>query len=221
MNNSTQKSIKRLSIAILIIGGITLIYTYVQMISQLWLNNFIIPITWNPDIKGWQIFILAARFVGITLIVALCCVFLYRINKGLKDGEIFPKSNISIVRWSALVAAGVYARFQHYSYSSHRPSLRGTLQNGLSGSKRQQTRDMITVNLDKMLWERHMKLSELSERIGISMTNLSLLKTGKGRAIRFTTLNKLCKVLECVPGDILNYKPDPEGIEMEEDIYED
>ena len=80
---------------------------------------------------------------------------------------------------------------------------------------------MITVNLDKILWERHMKLFELSEKIGISMTNLSLLKTGKGRAIRFTTLNKLCKVLDCLPGDIVNYKPYPEGIEMEEDIYED
>ena len=80
---------------------------------------------------------------------------------------------------------------------------------------------MITVNLDKMLWERHMKLSELSDRIGISMTNLSLLKTGKGRAIRFSTLNKLCKVLECVHGYILDYQPDPEGTEMEEDIYAD
>ena len=80
---------------------------------------------------------------------------------------------------------------------------------------------MIIVNLDKMLWERHMKLSELSEKIGISMTNLSLLKTGKGRAIRFTTLNKLCKVLNCLPGDILDYQPDPEGTEMEEDIYAD
>ncbi len=50
---------------------------------------------------------------------------------------------------------------------------------------------MITVNLDKRLWERHMKLSERSEKIGISLTNLSLLKTGKGRAIRFTTINKL------------------------------
>ena len=73
---------------------------------------------------------------------------------------------------------------------------------------------MITVNLDKMLWERHMKLSELSEKIGIS-----LLKTGKGRAIRFSTLNKLCKVLECVPGDILDYQPDPEGVEPEDDIF--
>jgi putative transcriptional regulator len=51
------------------------------------------------------------------------------------------------------------------------------------------------------------------------MTNLSLLKTGKGRAIRFTTLNKICKVLECTPGDILDYQPDPEGVEIEDDIY--
>ena len=66
-----------------------------------------------------------------------------------------------------------------------------------------------------------MKLSELSEKIGISMTNLSLLKTGKGRAIRFTTLNKICKELDCLPGDILDYQPDPEGTQMEDDIYAD
>ena len=66
-----------------------------------------------------------------------------------------------------------------------------------------------------------MKLSELSEEIGISMTNLSLLKTGKGRAIRFTTLDKLCKVLDCLPGDILSYSPDPEGAEIPDDIFED
>ena len=80
---------------------------------------------------------------------------------------------------------------------------------------------MIIVNLDRMLWERHMKLSELSEETGISMTNLSLLKTGKGRAIRFTTLNKLCRVLDCLPGDILDYQTDPEGAELEEAIYAD
>lgn len=116
MNNSTQKSIKRLSLAILIIGGITLIYTYVQMISQLWLNNFIVPMTWNPEIKGWQVFILAARFVGITLIFALCCIFLYRINKGLGEGEIFPKSNIPIIRCTALVAA--LLAFVHCNYDA-------------------------------------------------------------------------------------------------------
>ena len=116
MNSSTQKSIKRLSLAILIIGGITLIYTYVQMISQLWLNNFIVPMTWNPEIKGWQVFILAARFVGITLIFALCCIFLYRINKGLGEGEIFPKSNIPIIRCTALVAA--LLAFVHCNYDA-------------------------------------------------------------------------------------------------------
>ena len=116
MNNSTQKSIKRLSVAILIIGGLTLIYTYVQMISQLWLNNFITPMTWNPEIKGWQIFILAARFVGLTLLFVLCCIFLYRVNKGLNDGEIFPKSNICLIRWTAVVAA--LLAFVHCNYNA-------------------------------------------------------------------------------------------------------
>jgi hypothetical protein len=116
MNNSTQKSIKRLSIAILIVGGLTLIYTYVQMISMLWLNNFITHITWNPDIKGWQIFILAARYAGITLLFVLCCIFLYRTNRGLANGEIFPKSNIPIIRWTALVAA--LLAFVHSNYDA-------------------------------------------------------------------------------------------------------
>lgn len=116
MKNSTQKSIRNLSIAILVIGGLTLIYTYVQMISQLWLNNFITPMTWNPDIKGWQIFILAGRFVGVTLLYVLCCIFLYRINQGLKNGEIFPESNIPIIRWTALVAA--LLAFVHSNYDA-------------------------------------------------------------------------------------------------------
>ena len=105
MKNSTQKSIRNLSIAILALSGLTLVYTYVQMVSQLLLNNFITPMVWNPDITGWQIFIIAARFVGVTLLFVLCFIFLYRINKGLKDGEVFPKSNISVIRWTALVAA--------------------------------------------------------------------------------------------------------------------
>ena len=105
MNNSTQKSIKRLSIATLVIGGITLAYLYWEMIAQLWVDSYIYPLTWNPDIKGWQIFILVARFVGLTALYVMCCIFLHRTNKGLKDGEIFPKSNISLIRWTALVAA--------------------------------------------------------------------------------------------------------------------
>ena len=94
----------------------TLVYTYVQMISILWLDNFITPMVWNPDMKGWQIFILVARFIGITLLFILCCIFLYRTNKGLKDGEIFPKSNIRLIRWTALVAA--LLAFVHSNYEA-------------------------------------------------------------------------------------------------------
>ena len=63
----------------------------------------------------------------------------------------------------------------------------------------------IVVTLDVMLAKRKMKLKELSETIGISMTNLSLLKTGKARGIRFNTLSKICEALDCQPGDILEY----------------
>jgi putative transcriptional regulator len=61
----------------------------------------------------------------------------------------------------------------------------------------------IIVNLDVMLARRKMKLKELSETVGISMTNLSLLKTGKARGVRFNTLSAICKALDCQPGDIL------------------
>ena len=114
MKNSTQKSIKRLSIATLIIGGLTLAYTYWEMIGQLWVDSYIYPLTWNPDIKGWQIFILAARFIGVTSLFILCCIFLHRTNRGLENGEIFPKSNISLIRWSALIAA--LLAFVHCNY---------------------------------------------------------------------------------------------------------
>lgn len=76
---------------------------------------------------------------------------------------------------------------------------------------------MITINLDIVLATRRMTLSELSEKVGVNLTNLSILKTGKARAIRFTTLNAICKVLNCKPGDILDYQPDPEGLEIIEE----
>ena len=116
MKNQTQRSIKRLSVATLIIGGLTLAYIYWEMIAQLWLSSYIYPLTWNADIKGWQIFILIARFIGVTSLFILCCIFLYRTNKGLKDGEIFPKSNIPIIRWAALVAA--ILAFVHSNYDA-------------------------------------------------------------------------------------------------------
>ena len=116
MKNSTQKSIKRLSIATLVIGALTLAYIYWEMIAQLWVDSYIYPLTWNPDLKGWQIFILAARFIGVTALFILCCIFLYRTNRGMEDGEIFPESNISLIRWSALVAA--LLAFVHSNYAA-------------------------------------------------------------------------------------------------------
>ena len=66
----------------------------------------------------------------------------------------------------------------------------------------------IIVNLDVMLARRKMSLTELSERVGITMSNLSILKTGKAKAVRLETLEAICKALDCQPGDILEYRVD-------------
>ena len=68
----------------------------------------------------------------------------------------------------------------------------------------------IIVNLDVMLAKRKMSPNELAQRSGITTANLSILKTNKGKAIRFSTLDKICKVLKCSPGDILEYKEEGE-----------
>ena len=69
---------------------------------------------------------------------------------------------------------------------------------------------MIIVNLDVMMAKRKISLNELSERVGITIANLSILKTGKAKAVRFSTLDTICRVLDCTPGDILEYRPDNE-----------
>jgi len=66
----------------------------------------------------------------------------------------------------------------------------------------------IIVNLDVMMARRKMSLNELAERVGLTNANLSILKTGKAKAIRFSTLDAICKVLDCQPADILEYKED-------------
>ena len=66
----------------------------------------------------------------------------------------------------------------------------------------------IVVNLDVMLARRKMNLTVLSEKVGITIANMSILKSGKAKAIRFSTLEEICKVLECQPGDILEYMDD-------------
>jgi putative transcriptional regulator len=65
----------------------------------------------------------------------------------------------------------------------------------------------IVVNVDVMLARRKMRLNELAERVGITPQNLSVLKTGRARAVRFSTLEKLCEVLECQPGDLFAFEP--------------
>lgn len=75
----------------------------------------------------------------------------------------------------------------------------------------------IRVTLDRLLLERRMSLTELCERVGITLANLSILKTGKAKAIRFSTLNALCRELDCQPGDILRYEPSPEDAETDEE----
>jgi len=66
----------------------------------------------------------------------------------------------------------------------------------------------IIINLDVMLAKRKMRSNELAEKVGITTVNLSILKTGKAKAIRFSTLEAICEVLECQPGDIMEYIPE-------------
>ena len=69
----------------------------------------------------------------------------------------------------------------------------------------------IIVNLDVMMAKRKMSLNQLSEKVGLTLSNLSILKTGKAKAIRFSTLNAICNVLDCQPGDILEYVNDEQN----------
>ena len=68
----------------------------------------------------------------------------------------------------------------------------------------------IIVNLDVMMAKRKMSLNELSEKVDLTLSNLSILKTGKARAIRFSTLNAICRALDCQPADLLHFVPGPE-----------
>jgi len=74
---------------------------------------------------------------------------------------------------------------------------------------------MIVINVDVMLAKRKMSVTELSNRVGITMANISILKNGKAKAIKLETLNKICEVLQCQPGDILEYVADAEESEEE------
>ena len=77
----------------------------------------------------------------------------------------------------------------------------------------------IVVNLDVMMAKRKMSLGELAQKVDITMANLSILKNNKARAVRFSTLNAICKALDCQPGDILEYVPEGDGAEVSEEEF--
>ena len=79
----------------------------------------------------------------------------------------------------------------------------------------------IRVHLDRVLLERRMSLTELADRVGVTIANLSILKTGKARAVRFSTLAALCRELECQPGDILIYEAGPDEAPPDEEEEEE
>ena len=74
----------------------------------------------------------------------------------------------------------------------------------------------IRVTLDRILLERRMSLTELAAKVDVTLANLSILKTGKAKAIRFSTLNRLCRVLNCQPGELLSYEPSSDEEEAQE-----
>ena len=76
----------------------------------------------------------------------------------------------------------------------------------------------IRVNLDRVLLQRRMSLTELADRVGVTIANLSILKTGKARAVRFSTLAALCRELDCQPGDLLMYEPGPDDSGPDDDL---
>lgn len=73
----------------------------------------------------------------------------------------------------------------------------------------------IRVTLDRILLERRMSLTDLAAQVNVTLANLSILKTGKAKAIRFSTLNRLCRVLDCQPGDLLIYEPSADDAALE------
>ena len=111
MKNTTQRNIKWLSIAILLIATVNIVFLYGTTISQLWIQKAVV---WNQDKLAWQIFIIAGRFIGAALLYIFCWIFLVRTNRSLQNRVIFPKSNIALIRWTALVAALVL--FVHSNY---------------------------------------------------------------------------------------------------------
>ena len=103
MKNSTKKSIRTLTAVTLVLGGLLLLFAYWQMFASIWMDTYIAPIVWIEGQRGWQIAVIIGRLLTLTLIYVFCWIFLRRINRGMETGEMFPKSNIALLRWTAVL----------------------------------------------------------------------------------------------------------------------
>ena len=129
MKNRTKQSIKWLSIAILFMATVYVAIIYYQIINQVWLNHPDNHVVWNPDRRAWQIFIIAGWFIGGNLLYVFCWIFLARTNRSLRNGVIFPRSNIALIRWTALVTV-----LETFARSNYEIVLQGCKSSVLNGN---------------------------------------------------------------------------------------
>jgi hypothetical protein len=104
MKKATRQSVRWLSAVILFFATISVIVTYWSVISRLFASPGAEHIVWIPGRIAWQVFVFGSWIVGASLLYAFCWIFLLRINRSLASGEAFPKANISLIRWAALVS---------------------------------------------------------------------------------------------------------------------
>src|SRR5690606_34954206 len=144
---------------------------------------------------------------GIGTAVARCIVPVYR-KRNIASSRYEPSGCPSSVRYGGHI------------YSCACPAGGGpfTLSDkGRHPAGRKRGYDMIIINVDVMLAKRKMSVTELAERVGFTMANVSMIKTGKVKALKLSTLDKLCEALDCQPGDILEYRKDENGDERDGD----
>ena len=213
-----KRTTKNLLIAVTAIVGIICIVNAVWLIVQSgsvagWFTDYrnIVygdgaaengsKIVWRDNVLGWQYFIFYGRLLFGIAFDALLLLFMIKSILVLKSGAFFLKSNTYI-----LISAAVCNLLYNFCNENIRILIYDTYKKTDSPSKL--TAMAIIVNIDIMLARRKMSSGELAAKVGITPANLSILKTGKARAIRFTTLEALCRALDCQPGDILEYRED-------------
>ena len=178
---------------------------------------------WNQEVLGLQCFIFWGWLTAGLVFDALLAVFMIRSLLAVRSGILFPKANTFLLMAASAVNLVYNICLSNIGIVLHSERL-FTIDNAdlllplilfarsesakKTDSPSKLTAMAIIVNIDIMLARRKMSSGELAAKVGITPANLSILKTGKARAIRFTTLEALCRALDCQPGDILEYRAD-------------